>query len=122
MRIVLALSAVIGLLLVGFYFYYTSTQRTITTLKTNNALLESGIEAQKDTINILQESFAKQTSALEQLRNNSSAAVAEKTAATNRLLRENWETESLKNPALVESRINHDTKELFNSFTTISTP
>ena len=95
----------------GGYFLYNQN----TTLKAENQAFELRDQEQKLTIEAQQESFATQTSAL----NNMTARNAEIEGEMSRYLdifrRHNLNKLALAKPGLIETRVNNGTKDVFDS-------
>ena len=95
----------------GGYFLYNQN----TTLKAENQAFELRDQEQKLTIEAQQESFATQTSAL----NNMTARNAEIEGEMSRYLdifrRHNLNKLALAKPGLIETRVNNGTKDVFTS-------
>ena len=95
----------------GGYFLYNQN----TTLKAENQAYELRNQEQVATIEAQQESFAKQSSAL----NNMTARNAEIEGEMSRYLdifrRHNLNKLALAKPGLIETRVNNGTKDVFDS-------
>ena len=95
----------------GGYFLYNQN----TTLKAENQAFELRDQVQKETIEAQQQSFATQTSAL----NNMTARNAEIEGEMSRYLdifrRHNLNKLALAKPGLIETRVNNGTKDVFDS-------
>ena len=95
----------------GGYFLYNQN----TTLKAENQAYELRNQEQVATIEAQQESFATQTSAL----NNMTARNAEIEGEMSRYLdifrRHNLNKLALAKPGLIETRVNNGTKDVFDS-------
>ena len=105
------LIGVILMMGLGGYFLYNQN----TTLKAENQAFELRDQEQKLTIEAQQESFATQTSAL----NNMTARNAEIEGEMSRYLdifrRHNLNKLALAKPGLIETRVNNGTKDVFDS-------
>ena len=105
------LIGVILMMGLGGWFLYNQN----TTLKAENQAYELRDQEQKLTIEAQQESFATQTSAL----NNMTARNAEIEGEMSRYLdifrRHNLNKLALAKPGLIETRVNNGTKDVFDS-------
>ena len=105
------LIGVILMMGLGGWFLYNQN----TTLKAENQAFELRDQEQKLTIEAQQESFATQTSAL----NNMTARNAEIEGEMSRYLdifrRHNLNKLALAKPGLIETRVNNGTKDVFDS-------
>ena len=95
----------------GGYFLYQQNE----SLKAENQAFELRDQVQKETIEAQQQSFATQTSAL----NNMTARNAEIEGEMSRYLdifrRHNLNKLALAKPGLIETRVNNGTKDVFTS-------
>lgn len=114
-------SLVVIMLTTGFYFYYKDTQNKIYVLAQNNAKIQIALEQEKQTLQSVQESYKQQTSSLLNLANQNTELSAEKDRLVSKLVKHDLEELSRQKPILVETRINNATKNLFNSFISITT-
>lgn len=105
----------------SFYIYFQYSQNKIQALQENNAQLTISIESQNDAINILRKSSKTQAEQLDTLRISNRSLQTEKIKLSNKLLKHDWEELSKRKPVLMENRLNNGTKELFDSFVTITT-
>jgi hypothetical protein len=117
----LAAGALLLIISSSFLAYYKVTSAEIATLKDNNIRLNIAIEEQKQTIVTIQNKYQQQTASLTSLLSSNSTLSAEKEELSNKLMKHDLEELSRRKPALVETRINNGTKELFDSFVTLST-
>jgi ribosomal protein L3 len=79
------------------------------------------VEEQKNTIATIKNKYEQQTSSLTSLLASNATLTREKENLSNKLMKHDLEELSRRKPALVETRINNGTKELFDSFVTITT-
>jgi len=112
--------AIIAVLLVGFYFYYTSSQATIATLNQNNAKLETAIELNEETINTLQEDYAKVTIELTQVNTEFQAARDQNAELQDRLSKNDIGVLANGKPKLVERVINNASEKAARCFELLS--
>lgn len=116
--------ATIAILLVisgNFYAYYKISSSKIATLTESNSNLTRVVEEQKNTIATIKNKYEQQTSSLTSLLASNATLTREKENLSNKLMKHDLEELSRRKPALVETRINNGTKELFDSFVTITT-
>lgn len=105
----------------SFYVYYQSSQHKISALTEANMKLSLAVQEQARTIATIQEKYKQQTAALNALSVSNATLSVEKDALSTKLMKHDLEELSKRKPALVESRINNGTKELFSSLTALST-
>lgn len=117
----LAAGAILLIVSGGFFAYYKVASAEIAYLKDANSKLAMAIEEQKQTIVTIQNKYEQQASSLTSLLSSNSTLSKEKEELSNKLMKHDLEELSRRKPALVETRINNGTKELFNSFVTLST-
>ena len=120
-RTTLAAAGILVIVSGSFYTYYKISSSEIATLKDANSKLTMAIEEQKQTIATIQNKYEQQASSLTSLISSNSTLSAEKEELSSKLMKHDLEELSRRKPALVETRINNGTKELFNSFVTLST-
>ena len=104
----------------GAYYYYKDTQARIATLTENSAKLEQATSTQKQTIDTLVADAAKFRELNKELNIKLDAANDYKNTLIDKLRKHNLAKLSLKKPGLVEKKINHGTKKLFESFEKLS--
>jgi ribosomal protein L3 len=117
----IAATAILAIVSGSFFAYYKVASAEIATLKDNNIRLTIAIEEQKQTIVTIQSKYEQQASSLTSLLSSNSTLSKEKEELSNKLMKHDLEELSRRKPALVETRINNGTKELFDSFVTLST-
>ena len=83
-------------------------------LKENNAKLEIAIQTQEETISTLQNDFAKQTTALNNLQSKNNEIELEMNRYLDIFKRHNLTKLAAAKPGLIESRANKATKEVFD--------
>jgi|TARA_R110000803_G_scaffold191364_1_gene254031 hypothetical protein len=101
----------IGIILVlglGSYYLYTENQ----ILAGNNIKLEGAVEEQKETLRVVQESFAVQTASLQNMTRRNNAIEAEKSKYLEILSKHNFERLAQVKPGLMELRFNKGTVEV----------
>ena len=104
----------------GAYYYYKDTQARIATLTENSAKLEQATNTQKQTIDTLVADAAKFRELNKELNIKLDAANDYKNTLIDKLRKHNLAKLSLKKPGLVEKKINHGTKKLFESLEKLS--
>ena len=101
----------IGIILVlglGSYYLYTENQ----ILAGNNIVLEGAVEEQKETLRVVQESFAVQTQSLQNMTRRNNAIEAEKSKYLEILSQHNFERLATVKPGLMELRFNKGTVDV----------
>ena len=83
------------------------------TLKENNVKLESAIEEQAAAFNAMKESYEKQGQALNDLSRRTAEIEAEKDRYLDIFRRHNLDKLALMKPGLIETRVNNETKAVF---------
>lgn len=104
----------------SFYVYYKNSQSKIAMLTETNIKLNLAVEQQQQTIATIQAKYDKQVTAIHNLSTANASLYKEKETLATKLMKHDLEELSRRKPALVESRINNGTKELFSSFNSIS--
>ena len=103
----LAIILVLGL---GSYYLWNENQ----TLKANNIKLEGAVQMQEETISTLQNDFAKQTTALNNLQSKNNEIELEMNRYLDIFKRHNLTKLAAAKPGLIETRANKATKEVFD--------
>jgi hypothetical protein len=101
----------IGIIVVlgmGGYFLY---QENIT-LTANNIKLEGAVEEQKETLRVVQESFAVQTESLQNMSRRNNEIEQEKSRYLEILSKHNLERLATVKPGLMENRFNKGTVDV----------
>lgn len=83
------------------------------TLKENNVKLENAIEEQAAAFNAMKESYEKQGQALNDLSRRTAEIEAEKDRYLDIFRRHNLDKLALMKPGLIETRVNNETKAVF---------
>jgi hypothetical protein len=120
-RTTILATAILVIISSTFYTYYKISSNKIATLAEANSKLTMAIEEQKNTIAIIKSRYEQQASSLTSLLASNATLTIEKENLSNKLMKHDLEELSRRKPALVEKRINDGTKELFDSFITITT-
>lgn len=100
------------LLVLGGLSYYLWNENGV--LKENNAKLEIAIQTQEETISTLQNDFAKQTTALNNLQSKNNEIELEMNRYLDIFKRHNLTKLAAAKPGLIEPRVNKATKEVFD--------
>ena len=111
---------IVGAIGFGAKYYYDTTQNKIAVLQDSNAKLEIVAETNQNTINKLQEDNAKMNELSNELQVELAAATKYKDELIEKLQKHDLTRLSLKKPGLIEKRINNGTKELFESFESLT--
>ena len=120
---VYGLMLIIGIVgAIGFVakYYYDTTQNKIAVLQDSNAKLEIVAETNQNTINKFQEDNAKMNELSNTLQLELAEANKYKDELIEKLQKHDLTRLSLKKPGLIEKRINDGTKELFESFESLT--
>lgn len=120
-RITLAAATIILLLGGSFYAYYKVSTYKMTALTEVNSKLSLAVQEQKQTIATINATYEQQTTSLTTLLAANASLSKEKEELSNKLIKHDLEELSRRKPGLVELRINNGTKELFDSFNSLST-
>jgi hypothetical protein len=120
-RSTLAIAAVFIMVSGSFYTYYKVSSYKISTLTEANSKLNFAVTEQKAAIDSIQTKYQKQANTLSVLITSNSTLSKEKEELSNKLMKHDLEELSRRKPIMVEKRINDGTKELFSSFTNLST-
>lgn len=114
----------IGMMLmmgIGGYFYYTTTQAEMITLRDLNKAYELKFETQEDTINSLQTSYATQTEGLNEMIKKNQEIQGEMNRYLDIFKRHDLARLAAAKPGLIEPRVNGATKDVFTSLENDST-
>lgn len=111
---------IVGAIGFGAKYYYDTTQNKIAVLQDSNAKLEIVAETNQATINKLQEDNAKMNELSKELQVDLAEANKYKDELIEKLQKHDLTRLSLKKPGLIEKRINNGTKELFESFESLT--
>ena len=102
--------AIILVLGLGSWYLWNENQ----TLKANNIKLEGAVQMQEETIASLQNDFAKQTTALNNLQSKNNEIELEMNRYLDIFKRHNLTKLAAAKPGLIEPRVNKATKEVFD--------
>ena len=117
---IILIIGIVGAIGFGAKYYYDTTQNKIAVLQDNNAKLELVAETNQSTINRLQEDNAKMNELSKELQSDLAEANKYKDELIEKLQKHDLTRLSLKKPGLIEKRINNGTKELFESFESLT--
>ena len=117
---IILIIGIVGAIGFGAKYYYDTTQNKIAVLQDNNAKLELVAETNQSTINRLQEDNAKMNKLSKELQSDLAEANKYKDELIEKLQKHDLTRLSLKKPGLIEKRINNGTKELFESFESLT--
>lgn len=102
--------AIILVLGLGSWYLWNENQ----TLKANNIKLEGAVQMQEEAISTLQNDFAKQTTALNNLQSKNNEIELEMNRYLDIFKRHNLTKLAAAKPGLIEPRVNKATKEVFD--------
>ena len=85
------------------------------TLKNENTALNFAVEAQKQTLSAIKESYETQGKALNQLTSKNAEIEAEMNRYMDIFRRHNLNQLAVAKPGLIEKRVNNGTKQVFDS-------
>ena len=117
---IILIIGIVGAIGFGAKYYYDTTQNKIAVLQDSNAKLELVAETNRSTINRLQEDNAKMNELSKELQSDLAEANKYKDELIEKLQKHDLTRLSLKKPGLIEKRINNGTKELFESFESLT--
>ena len=117
---IILILGIVGAIGFGAKYYYDTTQNKIAVLQDSNAKLELVAETNQATINKLQEDNAKINKLSKELQMDLAEATKYKDELIEKLQKHDLTRLSLKKPGLIEKRINNGTKELFESFESLT--
>tara|TARA_A200000113_G_C8602631_1_gene269843 strand:+ start:134 stop:523 length:390 start_codon:yes stop_codon:yes gene_type:complete len=117
---IILIIGIVGAIGFGAKYYYDTTQNKIAVLQDSNAKLELVAETNQSTINRLQEDNAKMNELSKELQSDLAEATKYKDELIEKLQKHDLTRLSLKKPGLIEKRINNGTKELFESFESLT--
>jgi hypothetical protein len=120
MRSTLTLLAVLSVVLGIGYIYYKDTQATISTLLENTAVLNEAVKTQQNTIETLQEDYAKSRAETARLNTAYADIRRQNSLLANRLDPDRLTTLALERPELIERLINSGTVSAARCFELLS--
>jgi len=110
----------VGGVVYGGYYYYKDTQSRIQTLTENSAKLETAAKMQKNTIDTLQADAKKYAELNSKLQTKLVNANKYKNQLLSKLRKINLTKLSAEEPAVWERKINNASKEVLESFESIT--
>jgi len=110
----------VGGVVYGGYYYYKDTQTRIQTLTKNSAKLETAAKLQKNTIDTLQADAKKYAELNSRLQTKLINANKYKNQLLSKLRKINLTKLSAEEPAVWERKINNASKEVLESFESIT--
>lgn len=117
-----AIAALVLMSIMGglFYWYYSSSQKTIAELNKSNATLELSVELNEQTIKIMQEDFAKVSNELETVNTEFQDARNQNAELQDRLSKHDIGVLAVGKPKLVERVINNASEKAARCFELLS--
>lgn len=108
--------AMVGSVSTGAYFYYTSTQATIATLRANNVKLEMALETATASLETMKASVEKTNKLNQKLQSDLQAAEAYTDELRSKFSRLNLVQDALKDSYKLEGKMNGATAKLWRNF------
>ena len=118
--ILIVVLGLVGGVVYGGYYYYKDTQARIQTLTENSAKLETAAKLQKNTIDTLQADAKKYAELNSKLQTKLVNANKYKNQLLSKLRKINLTKLSAEEPAVWERKINNASKEVLESFESIT--
>ena len=118
--ILIVVLGLVGGVVYGGYYYYKDTQTRIQTLTKNSAKLETAAKLQKNTIDTLQADAKKYAELNSKLQTKLVNANKYKNQLLSKLRKINLTKLSAEEPAVWERKINNASKEVLESFESIT--
>ena len=117
---IILIIGIVGAIGFGAKYYYDTTQNKIAVLQDSNAKLELVAETNQSTINRLQEDNAKMNELSKELQSDLAEATKYKDELIEKLQKHDLTRLSPTKPGMIEKRKNNGTKELFESFESLT--
>ena len=114
--IALFILAMVGSVSGGVYFYYTSTQATIATLRENNAKLEIALETATASLETMKATVEKTNKLNKKLQSDLQAAEAYTDELRSKFSRLNLVQDALRDSYKLEGKMNGATANLWRNF------
>lgn len=114
--IALFILAMVGSVSGGVYFYYTSTQATIATLRENNAKLEVALETATASLETMKATVEKTNKLNQKLQSDLQAAEAYTDELRSKFSRLNLVQDALRDSYKLEGKMNGATAKLWRNF------
>jgi FtsZ-binding cell division protein ZapB len=108
--------SIVGSISTGAYFYYTSTQNTIATLRKNNAKLEVVADTATESLETMRLSVEETNERNIKLQNDLQAAEAYTDRLRAKFAQIDLVQEALKDPSKLEGKMNGATAKLWRNF------
>ena len=107
---------IVGSISTGAYFYYTSTQATIATLRANNLKLEMALETATASLETMKASVEKTNKLNKKLQSDLQAAEAYTDELRSKFSRLNLVQDALRDSYKLEGKMNGATAKLWRNF------
>ena len=114
--IALFVLAMVGSISTGAYFYYTSTQATIATLRANNVKLEMALETATASLETMKATVEKTNKLNQRLQSDLQAAEAYTDELRSKFSRLNLVQDALRDSYNLEGKMNGATAKLWRNF------
>ena len=114
--IALFIIAIVGSVSTGAYFYYTSTQATIATLRANNVKLEMALETAAASLETMKATVEKTNKLNQKLQSDLQAAEAYTDELRSKFSRLNLVQDALRDSYKLEGKMNDATANLWRNF------
>ena len=99
----------------GAYYIYNDTMQRMAVLRENNAKLEVALDSKDAVIEELQNNMQKQIELSNELNTKLTAAEKENTKIRDKLAEGNLVSDSLKDPKVMEQKINEEVSNIFDT-------
>ena len=99
----------------GAYYIYNDTMQRMAVLRENNAKLEVALDSKDDVIEELQNNMQKQIELSNELNIKLAAVEKENTKIRDKLAEGNLVADSLKDPKVMEKKINEEVSNIFGT-------
>ena len=99
----------------GAYYIYNDTMQRMAVLRENNAKLEVALDSKDDVIEELQTNMKKQIELSNELNEKLAAVEKENTRIRDKLAEGNLVADSLKDPKVMEKKINEEVSNIFGT-------
>ena len=99
----------------GAYYIYNDTMQRMAVLRENNAKLEVALDSKDSVIEELQNNMQKQIELSNELNTKLAAVEKENTKIRDKLAEGNLVADSLKDPKVMEKKINEEVSNIFGT-------
>tara|TARA_B100000131_G_scaffold270735_1_gene270721 strand:+ start:254 stop:628 length:375 start_codon:yes stop_codon:yes gene_type:complete len=99
----------------GAYYIYNDTMQRMAVLRENNAKLEVALDSKDSVIEELQNNMQKQIELSNELNEKLAAVEKENTRIRDKLAEGNLVADSLKDPKVMEKKINEEVSNIFGT-------